>query len=180
MTDQTPVDPTPPASPPAPDPAPPAAPPAAPPPSNSNIWTPPASGAPAAAARPTGITILAILAGIGGVLGLLGGFALFLGGTVLFGAAGALFGLAALALAALSLAFSWGAWTLQAWAWPLGVAGRWNCPLDEGCSPWVCRGIGVVEGSMLHQTTGGCCLMRGALQCVVCPKADWMFVWIQE
>ena len=121
MTDQTPVDPTPPASPPAPDPAAPAAPPAAPPASNSNIWTPPASGAPAAAARPTGITILAILAGIGGVLGLLGGFALFLGGTVLFGAAGALFGLAALALAALSLAFSWGAWTLQPWAWPLGV-----------------------------------------------------------
>ncbi len=126
MTDQTPVDPTPAATPvdpppPAPDPAPAAAPPAAPPASNSNIWTPPASGAPAAAARPTGITILAILAGIGGVLGLLGGFALFLGGTVLFGAAGALFGLAALALAALSLAFSWGAWTLQPWAWPLGV-----------------------------------------------------------
>ena len=27
----------------------------------------------------------------------------------------------ALALAALSLAFAWGAWTLQPWAWPLGV-----------------------------------------------------------
>ncbi len=31
-------------------------------------------------------------------------------------------GLAALAYAALLIAFAYGAWTLQPWAWPLGVA----------------------------------------------------------
>ncbi len=74
------------------------------------------------AARPTGITILAVLAGIGGVLGLFGGFVLLFAGTVVFGGLGALLGLAALAYAALLIAFAYGAWTLQPWAWALGVA----------------------------------------------------------
>ena len=159
MTDQTPVDPTPAATPvdpsPPADPAPTSAPPASAPPA-STTWTPPASAGSASAARPTGITILAILAGIGGVLGLLGGFALFLGGTVLFGAAGALFGLAALALAALSLAFSWGAWTLQPWAWPLGVvlaAGSiiYALVLILGGSSIISQGITIVlYGAVLY------------------------------
>jgi hypothetical protein len=75
-----------------------------------------------APARPTGITILAVLAGIGGVLGLFAGFLALFAGTVLFGGLGALLGLAALAYAALLIAFAWGAWTLQPWAWALGVA----------------------------------------------------------
>jgi hypothetical protein len=92
---------------------------------------PPAAPAPAPAApstgagvaeRPTGITILAVLAAIGGILGLFGGFIVFLGGTVLFGAAGGLLGLAALAYAGLLIAAAYGFWTLQPWAWPLGVA----------------------------------------------------------
>jgi len=74
------------------------------------------------AARPTGITILAILAAIGGVLGLLAGFALLFAGTVLFGGLGALLGIAVLAYAALFVSFAYGAWTLKPWAWPLGVA----------------------------------------------------------
>jgi hypothetical protein len=122
MTDPTPVDPTPAAPPPAPDPAPPAAPPAALPPANSNIWTPPASGAPAAAARPTGITILAVLAAIGGVFGLLGGFGVLFVGGVVSSPAVVVLGLCALAYAALFIAFAYGAWTLKPWAWPLGVA----------------------------------------------------------
>ncbi len=77
----------------------------------------------ASAVRPTGITILSLLAGVGGVLGLFGGFVLLFAGTVVFGGLGALLGIAALAYAALLLAFAWGAWTLQPWAWPLGVAG---------------------------------------------------------
>ncbi len=64
-----------------------------------------------------------MLAGIGGVLGLFGGFVLLFAGTAIFGGAGALLGIAALAYAALLIAFAWGAWTLQPWAWPLGVAG---------------------------------------------------------
>jgi hypothetical protein len=75
-----------------------------------------------ASTRPTGITVLAILAGIGGVLGLLGGFAVLFAGTVIFGGLGALLGLAFLAYAALLIALAWGAWTMQPWAWPLGVA----------------------------------------------------------
>ena len=120
MTDQTPVDPTPAAPtvepPPSPDPAPASAPPA------STTWTPPASAGSASAARPTGITILAILAGIGGVFGLLGGFGvLFVGGAVASGAV-MILGLCALAYAALLIAFAYGAWTLQPWGWALGVA----------------------------------------------------------
>ena len=76
----------------------------------------------ASPARPTGITILAVLAGIGGVLGLFGGFIVLFGGTILFGALGGLLGLAALAYAGLLVAFAYGAWTLKPWAWPLGVA----------------------------------------------------------
>ena len=84
---------------------------------------PPApAGGTAAAARPTGITILAILAAIGGILGLFGGFIVLLAGTVIFGGAGALLGIAALAYAGLLIAAAYGFWTLQPWAWPLGVA----------------------------------------------------------
>jgi hypothetical protein len=81
-------------------------------------------------ARPTGITILAILSAIGGVLSILGGIALIgLGGVAgassgsaaLFGL-GAIFGLLLLASGIASLAFAYGAWTLQPWAWTLGVA----------------------------------------------------------
>ena len=114
MTDQTPVDPTPAAPPPASDPAP-----ATPPPSTT--WTPPASAAGGTGVRPTGITILAILSAIGGVLGLFGGFVVLGLGATILGGAGVVLALAILALAALSLALAWGFWTLQPWAWPLGV-----------------------------------------------------------
>ena len=95
--------------------------------------TPPPPPAPApttGAARPMGITILAVLSAIGGVLSILGGIALIgLGGVgaastgqaALFGL-GAIFGLLLLASGIASLAFAYGAWTLQPWAWTLGVA----------------------------------------------------------
>lgn len=118
MTDQTPADPTPP-PPPAPAAPPPPAQAPATPPSDSSTWTaPPAT---AAGARPTGITILAVLSAISGVLGLFGGFVVLGLGAAILGGAGALLGLAILALAALSIALAWGFWTLQPWAWPLGV-----------------------------------------------------------
>lgn len=85
-------------------------------------------------ARPMGITILALLALIGGVFGLLGGLALIgLGGVaggVIGGTTGAavggfavLVGLIVLIGAALYLAFAYGAWTLKPWGWALGVIG---------------------------------------------------------
>jgi len=88
------------------------------------------SGPAPATARPMGITILAVLSAIGGVLSILGGIALIgLGGVgaastgqaALFGM-GAIFGLLLLVSGIASLAFAYGAWTLQPWAWTLGVA----------------------------------------------------------
>jgi hypothetical protein len=88
-------------------------------------------GAPTpAAARPMGITILAVLSAIGGVLGILGGIAIVgIGGiaaastgSAAFFGLGAIWGLLILATAVASLVFAYGAWTLKPWAWPLGVA----------------------------------------------------------
>jgi hypothetical protein len=112
---------------PAPGPAPSAPPPpapaaAAPASSSWNASSEGASSGGAAGARPTGITILAVLAAIGGILGLFGGFVVLLAGTAIFGGAGALLGIAALAYAGLLIAAAYGFWTLQPWAWPLGVA----------------------------------------------------------
>lgn len=82
-------------------------------------------------ARPTGITILAILAAVGGALVLLGGlaalglggFALSVGGPMVkaIGVLVTLSGVLALAVGLLDLALAYGAWTLQPWAWTLGV-----------------------------------------------------------
>jgi uncharacterized membrane protein (DUF2068 family) len=84
---------------------------------------------PTTRARPTGVTILAVLAAIGGVLGLLAGVALLgmggaataAGATGLLASYGAIFGILAIAQGALALAFAYGAWTLQPWGWMLGV-----------------------------------------------------------
>jgi hypothetical protein len=75
--------------------------------------------------RPTGITILAVLAGIVGVLSLLGAIAVFGAGAAV-GAAGlgAIGGIIFLVVAVLELAFAYGAWTLQPWAWTLGVGAQ--------------------------------------------------------
>jgi hypothetical protein len=94
------------------------------------VITPPPPGPAPTTVRPMGITILAVLSAIGGVLTILGGIALIgLGGVAgassgsaaLFGM-GAIFGLLLLVSGIASLAFAYGAWTLQPWAWTLGVA----------------------------------------------------------
>jgi hypothetical protein len=81
--------------------------------------------------RPTGVTILAVLAIIGGVLALIGGIGVMaLGGAAAAGGAGAVGGLAIiggiilLVAGAVNLAFGIGAWTLKPWAWTLGVAAQ--------------------------------------------------------
>ena len=85
-------------------------------------------------ARPTGITILAILALIGGIFGLLGGLALLFGGALIGGAIGGaegaafggfafILGLVVLAGAGLYLAFAYGSWTAKAYGWALGIIG---------------------------------------------------------
>jgi hypothetical protein len=103
---------------------PPPPPPADPPPVTTSAPTPTAT-----TGRPTGITILAVLAAIAGVFALLGGLTLLVSGGFIGAAtgSGALGGLATLVGAVLivsgaaSLFFAWGAWGLQPWAWTLGV-----------------------------------------------------------
>jgi hypothetical protein len=85
-----------------------------------------------ASARPTGVTILAILALIGGVFGLIGGLGLIAGGALLGGIVGGgagvalgglafVFGIVTLGLAIAELFFAYGAWGLKPWGWSLGV-----------------------------------------------------------
>jgi len=75
--------------------------------------------------RPTGVTILAVVAAIGGVLLVLGGLA-GLGFGALFAVYGGglafIFGLLALALGIAELAMAYGFWTMKAWAWTWGIA----------------------------------------------------------
>ena len=89
--------------------------------------------------RPTGVTILAVLAAIVGVLALCGALALvglgsILGGIagsrlgagagILVGSLGVIFGLFTLVIALLELAFAYGAWNLRPWAWMLGIVAQ--------------------------------------------------------
>ena len=66
--------------------------------------------------RPLGVTILAVLAFIGGILNILGG----IGGFAL-GGGWAFFGAIYLILGILELGLGYGFWTLKPWAWMLGI-----------------------------------------------------------
>ena len=79
--------------------------------------------------RPLGVTILAILAAIGGVLGILAGLVLVgLSSAVaaadmvlpLSGAV-AILGIITIVISLGDLAFAYGAWGLKPWAWMLGI-----------------------------------------------------------
>ncbi|HEY8169490.1 MAG TPA: hypothetical protein VIH24_00160 [Candidatus Limnocylindria bacterium] len=75
------------------------------------------------------MTILAILAAIGGVSAIFGGLALLVGGSFIgayydsaaLGSLASVVGAVTLLAGILYLVFAWGAWGLQSWAWTLGV-----------------------------------------------------------
>ena len=85
--------------------------------------------------RPMGITILAVLAFIGGIFGICGGLSGIVGGSFLGGLAAsvgasgatalggmlAVYSIIAVAFAVVDLVFGFGAWTLKPWAWMLGM-----------------------------------------------------------
>ena len=84
------------------------------------------------AVRPTGVTILAVLALIGGIFGLIAGLGLMMGGALLGGMMGGsqgvalggmafIFGVLGIGIAIAELAFAYGAWTLKPWGWALGI-----------------------------------------------------------
>lgn len=83
--------------------------------------------------RPTGVTILAILAIIGGILGVLGGLLGLAGGALLAGGAAgaagtaasgtlAIFSAISLVIGILDIVLGIGLLGLKSWAWTLGVA----------------------------------------------------------
>jgi hypothetical protein len=85
--------------------------------------------------RPTGVTILAILALIGGVFGIIAGLLLIAGGAFVgavtesagIAGLGFIIGILTLLGAVLELAFFFGAWSAKAWGWALGViAALWS------------------------------------------------------
>jgi hypothetical protein len=78
------------------------------------------------------VTILAVLALIGGVFGLIAGLGLIAGGALIGGMLGGqagvglgalafVFGIVAIGLAVAELFFAYGAWNLKPWGWALGV-----------------------------------------------------------
>ena len=78
--------------------------------------------------RPTGVTVIVILAAISGVFAVLGGLALL--GMGAFGAAmggpllaffGTFAGIILVVFGAATLYAAWGAWNLKSWAWTLLV-----------------------------------------------------------
>jgi hypothetical protein len=78
--------------------------------------------------RPTGITVLSILALVSGAIGILSWLTM-LTGKPIWGAGGAAFVGGAydfwtvlILLSVLQVAFAYGAWTLKPWGWWLGVA----------------------------------------------------------
>lgn len=81
--------------------------------------------------RPTGVTILAVLAAIGGVFGLIGALGLLAGGGLVaasgvaeasgVGGLFTIFGLISLVLSVLSLVLAYGFWMLKPWAWSLAI-----------------------------------------------------------
>jgi hypothetical protein len=75
--------------------------------------------------RPTGVTILAILAFIGGAFGILGALALLGLGFAFAGVAGGglsfIFGIVLLVLSILYLWLGWGFWNLNRTAWSVGL-----------------------------------------------------------
>jgi len=78
--------------------------------------------------RPMGVTILAVLAAIGGVLAIFGGLALMavsgVSDLVVPGLSGLLgiLGIVTLVVGVGDLVFAYGAWGLKPWAWMLGIA----------------------------------------------------------
>lgn len=72
--------------------------------------------------RPLSVTVLAIVAtvgGVGAVLGVLAGFVIHGPGSL--DAIEAIMVLAALAMSVLYLAFAYAAWTLKPWGWTIGI-----------------------------------------------------------
>lgn len=111
--------------------------------------------------RPTGVTILAVLSFIGGVLLLLAGVGLLaLGGASGSAPVGAIVGIlggGSILIGLLELVVGYGLWTLQGWAWWWGV---------------VTQGLNVLLG-LTHLSQGG--TGNGIIGLVISAIILWYF-----
>jgi hypothetical protein len=73
------------------------------------------------AVRPQGVTIIAILAIIGGIAGIFFGFGATILGSVGFGSLLGLLGIGTLGVGIAELITGWGLWGLKPWAWMVAV-----------------------------------------------------------
>ena len=108
--------------------------------------------------RPIGVTILAAVAGIGGVAAVLVSLGLVVG-LIDIAAIGGGFGfpagisstsagLGVLAYSVGGLAFAYGAWTLKTWGWPLGIVFFGASAVSDGLAAilgWVGLAIAIVQ-----------------------------------
>jgi uncharacterized membrane protein (DUF2068 family) len=78
--------------------------------------------------RPPGLTLLAVMVAVAGVVTLLAGIAYMIvggavGATTALGGLGSVLAVLLLLTGIVDLAFAYGAWTLKPWGWPLGLIG---------------------------------------------------------
>lgn len=110
--------------------------------------------------RPVGVTIIAVLAGIGGVLAIIGGFGLMaLSGAIstIAGAAGvtyplfsaSIWGIILIILGVLELAGAYGAWNLKKWAWTL-LVGLSVLSILQGLAFMTATGMGNLLGIAIN------------------------------
>jgi hypothetical protein len=87
----------------------------------AEIPTPTSGYSAPSAERPLGVTILALLQIIGGILALFGGIALVGVGSIILGPFGAIYGSIVILLALLDLIIGWGLWSMKSWAWMAAI-----------------------------------------------------------
>ena len=114
--------------------------------------------------RPRGITILAVLAAISGILGITGLLAI---GGLTFGGLVTILSILLLALSVVMLLLAYGFWNFRAWAWQLGL-GVWAVSI-------VLSVVEVLDGAPLARELISVLLAAGILYYLNTPAVRQAF-----